>query len=65
MYILSYGTESEQHDTRAGAIEAAKDASSNNRGQVVLEDETGRETFIYRHGELETYTYELRFRRRP
>ena len=35
------------------------------RGQVVLEDETGRETFIYRHGELETYTYELRFRRRP
>ncbi len=64
MYSVAYGTETHEFDSRMEAIEAAKEMSDDKRGTVMVQDETEREQLIYKYGELDSYTLDLRRRRK-
>ena len=61
MYEVFVGEEeSQEFETREGAIAAAKRLSAQNRRRVRIEGLGGKEQFTYWRGELENYLYNLR-----
>ena len=61
MYEVFVGEEESQEcETREGAIAAAKRLSAQNRRRVRIEGLGGKEQFTYWRGELENYLYNLR-----
>ena len=61
MYEVSYGDDLTQHPTRAEAIVAAKEISTEHtRGFVQVTDASRRERMTYQNGELISYDYETR-----
>lgn len=64
MYTVTTGDQETEFDARWDAIQAAKGMSAEVRQRVQVLCSKGRETFIYRDGELESYEYETRPGRR-
>lgn len=64
MFTVMSGDLVEEYEGRAQAIGRAKELSGERHGKVGIEDGDGRESFVYRGGELESYVYNLRDRRR-
>ncbi|MGM0575042.1 MAG: hypothetical protein ACQEXJ_04845 [Myxococcota bacterium] len=64
MYSVVTGEQTQEFETRAKAIEAAKEISDAEHGKVTVYDESGCESLTYRNGALELYLYETRNRRR-
>lgn len=64
MFEVSVGEETHNFGTRAEAIVAARDFSSEFRGVVNIVDDGERERMTYQGGELVSYEYETRRRRR-
>ena len=64
MFEVTYGTNIQDYPTRKEAIVAAKEISGEYRGMVNIADEDGRERMVYQAGELVSYDYETRLRRR-
>ncbi len=64
MFEVTYGTNLHEFPSRKEAIEAAKEISGEYRGMVNIADEKGRERMVYQAGELVSYDYETRLRRR-
>lgn len=60
MYELLIGEEVTNYETRAEAIVAAKEISSEKHGQITITDESRRERMLYQAGELVSYDYETR-----
>ncbi len=61
MYEVTYGEDTTQHETRADAIVAAKEISTQHaRGLVQISDDDRRERMTYQNGELISYDFETR-----
>ena len=61
-YTVTVANESESHPNRQAAIDAAKERSTNSRGEVTVSDTSGHEILTYRHGELASYLWDDRGR---
>lgn len=59
-YTVTIRDDTEKYETRKLAIEAARDASGEVRGEVRVEDEPGVEVLCFRRGELTSYLWDTR-----
>ena len=60
MYLVSIGPRTLEYETRAEAIDAAKELSLESRRTVIVRDELERERMSYHMGSLDSYTFDTR-----
>jgi len=58
MYHVSTPQDRHKADTRVQAVSLAKDLSAQTHHEIIVHDDSGRETLTFRHGKLEVYTYD-------